>query len=215
MPPARLAIQVQTSFAEIDAVGRNESVARRAVSVAVNVDHRHSRRSGGLHRNRGRGRAGRDVDQRVDVLRKQVLDLIDLSRRVALGVDSDDLDSLRGAFGLDGFLDLVEEVRLKIGDCEADGLGFLGAGSERRKFGSGGDRSEKRSFANAHALLLLSHLTFGEHLFAGSSCFGPSGPRDPLRTSEQAVFAGDARTRRRILLKRACGAPCRRRPQSR
>ena len=143
MPPACLAIQVQTSLAEFDAVGGDEGVARGALGVAVDVHDRNARRTGGLDWNRSRGRAGRDVDQRVDVLREEILNLIDLGRRVALCVDSDDLDALRRAFGLDGFLNLVEEVRLKIGDRQTDRLGFFRVGAERCDHRSRGDRRKK------------------------------------------------------------------------
>ena len=46
--------------------------------------------------------------------------------RVALGVDGDDLDALLLGVGLDRLLDLVEEVRLQIGDGQADLLDFRG-----------------------------------------------------------------------------------------
>jgi len=59
-----------------DAVGRDEGVARRAVCITIDVD---DRNAGGLRGFNGHGRrggAGGNVDQRVDVLRKKILDLI-------------------------------------------------------------------------------------------------------------------------------------------
>ena len=75
---------------------------------------------GVLDRHAGRGGAGRDVDDRVDLLGDEVLDLVDLGGGVAAGVGDDDLDALLGRLLGDGLLDLVEEVGLQVGHREAD-----------------------------------------------------------------------------------------------
>ena len=87
---------------------------------------------------------GRNVDQGVDVLRDQVLDLVDLCRRVALGVDRDHLDALGGAFRLDRLFDLIEEVRLEVGDRKPEFLDLLGVRPQRRQQRNGRDCSQQR-----------------------------------------------------------------------
>ena len=122
----------------------------------------------------------------------KILDLVDLRRRVALGVDGDDLDALRGAVGFDRFLDLVEEVRLKIGDGEADFLGVLRIRSERREQRDGRDRGEQRNFPNTHASpLFVSCVDEFRRIVL------PSVPLDldPLRSERHRLVLASSRTR--------------------
>ncbi len=91
-------------MAEATESRREEGVAGCAFGVSVNVHHRNAGILGKLDRNGRCGRARRNVDQCVDVLGQQVLDLVDLRRSVALGVDRDDFDAMLLGFVLDGLL---------------------------------------------------------------------------------------------------------------
>jgi len=103
-----------------------EGVARRAVGIAVDVDNRDARLLGKLYRNGCSCGTCRNVDQGVDVLRQEVLYLVDLGRAITLRIDRDNLDAALLGFGLDSLLDLIEEVCLQVGDGETDLLSFLG-----------------------------------------------------------------------------------------
>jgi hypothetical protein len=124
------------------AVAGDEGVAGGIGGIAVDRDHWNTGGLGGANRYPGGGGTGRNVDERVDLASDQVLDLADLGRGVALGVDGDDLDALGLALGFDRLLDLVEEVGLQVGHGEADGqvLGQGLAGGGEGGGGEGGDQ---------------------------------------------------------------------------
>ena len=151
----------------------------RAVRVAVDVDDRNARGLRRLDRNGRRGRAGGNVDQRVDVLRKQILDLVHLGRRVALRVDGNHLDALLCAGGFDRLLDLVEEVRLQVGDRKADQLGVLRLRPQRREQCDRRDRGEQQVFPNSHFNLLVR--SWRRKFRSSVSAIDPSGPRSAPR----------------------------------
>ena len=100
LPPACFEDVLADSLGRSDEIGREEGVAGCAVGIAVDVDDGNAGGLGELDRNRRGGGTRRNVDQRVDVLRQKVLDLVDLRRAVALGVDGDDLDAALLGFGL-------------------------------------------------------------------------------------------------------------------
>ena len=179
LPPACLAIQSQTWRAEFDAVCSDEGVAGRAFCVAVDVDDRNAGSLCRLDRHRRGSGAGGDVDQRVDVLREQILDLAHLRRRVAFGVDGDHLDAFLGAGGLDRLLDLIEEVRLKVGDRKADLLCVLRIRPERCEQRDRSDRGEQRQFPNTHLSLSL-FVPARREFFAVSFCQLVHLDLDPL-----------------------------------
>ena len=58
-------------------------------------------------------------------LGQQVLNLVHLGRAIAAGVNGDDLNALLAGIGIDGLLDLVEEVGLQVGNGKADAVHLL------------------------------------------------------------------------------------------
>ena len=87
-----------------------------------------------LHRYSRSGGACRNVNQGIDSPGNQVLNLADLRRGVALRIHSDDLDSFCLGLTLDRLFDLIEKIRLEIGDGQADGyFGFSSAKAVEEK----------------------------------------------------------------------------------
>ena len=104
-----------------DTVRGDEGVARSVRSIAINGNDGNLRILRCLDGHSGRGGACRNVDERIHSSRNQVLDLANLSGGIALRVDRDDLDALGFGLTFDRLLDLIEEVGLEIGNCQADG----------------------------------------------------------------------------------------------
>ena len=115
-----------------DTVGGDKCVAGGIGSIAIN------RNDGNLCRLRcfdghlGSSGARWDVNQGVHSTSDQVLNLAHLCGGVALLIDRDDLDALGFGLAFNRLFDLVEEVRLEIGNGQADCLLFFlcGGGGE-------------------------------------------------------------------------------------